>query len=59
MVTVLHLEHLGIPRALRGFTRSRHDGGLRSTLLRELKMVTVLHFEHLGGALEVEQSWKF
>ena len=56
MVTVLHLETLQISQAPRVLPRTRRDGGLRSTLLRELKMVTVLHFEHLGGALEVEES---
>ena len=58
MVTVLHFETLQISRTPRGHTRPRRGGGLRSTLLRELKMVTVLHSGHLGGALEVEEGWE-
>ena len=58
MLTGLHSETLQNSQAPRELSRTRRDGSLRSTLLRELKMVTALRFEHLGGALEVEESWK-
>ena len=60
MMTVLHFDALHISRTPRGLTRARHDGGLRSTLIRELKVTTGTHLEHLrGGMCEVERSkWR-
>ena len=49
MVTILHFETLQVSRTPRGVTRARRDGGLRYTLLRELKVTTVTHLEHLGA----------
>ena len=51
MVTLLHFETLPISRTPGGFTRTRRDGGLRSTFISELKVTTVIHLGHLSGGI--------